>query len=266
MHRKCRAVDAIKPAEVELRQDPIHVAWVQTTAGEDRDQVHANRRTLHQILNLCKESGSDFRSRTEDGPACQQYNEKLLLPAEAAAIHPTIAHNGSHEDIGPFPRIKSRGLLQQHFLRSHERCPAKVAIRSQRGGVTNTRNLTTSCLCSWISFIGFPFANAPSSKLQSLFEIHSVVVARHTSVDPASPFRKSGREPTFVLRHEAPHHTSNQDTSLRGKKLPCLRTGCVELPARRHRKSRTVTGTFQDWIENSSISSGICLAALTAPM
>ena len=134
MHRKCRAVDAIEPAEVELRQDPIHVAWVQTTAGEDRDRVYANRRTLHQILNLRKESGSDFRSRTEDGPACQQSNEKLLLPAEAAAIHPTIAHNGSHEDIGPFPRIKSRGLLQQYFLRSHERCPAKVAIRSQRGG------------------------------------------------------------------------------------------------------------------------------------
>ena len=54
--------------------------------------------------------------------------------------------------------------------------------------------------------------------------------------------------------------------SFRAKKLPCIRTGCVELPARRHCKSRTVTGTFQDWIENSSISSGICLAALTALM
>ena len=40
----------------------------------------------------------------------------------------------------------------------------------------------------------------------------------------------------------------------------------MELPARRHCKSRTDIGTFQDWIENSSISSGICLAALTAPM
>ena len=134
MHRKCRAVDAIEPAEVELRQDPIHVARVQTTAGKDRDRVHANWRTLHQILNLRKESGSDIRSRTEDGPTCQQYNEKLLLSVEAAAINPTIAHNGSHEDIGPFPCIKSRGLLQQHFLRSHKRCPTKVAIRSQCGG------------------------------------------------------------------------------------------------------------------------------------
>ena len=59
--------------------------------------------------------------------------------------------------------------------------------------------------------------------------------------------------------------TSYQDTSVRAKKLPCLRTGCVELPARRHRKSRTVIGTFQDWIENSSVSSGICLAAVTVP-
>ena len=111
MHRKCRTVDAIEPAEIELRQDPIHVARVQTTAGEDRDRVHANRRTLHQILNLRKESGSDFRSRTGDGPACQQHNEKLLLPAETAAIHQAIAHNGSHEDIGPLPRVKLRGLL-----------------------------------------------------------------------------------------------------------------------------------------------------------
>ena len=65
---------------------------------------------------------------------------------------------------------------------------------------------------------------------------------------------------------ETPHHTLNQDTSLRAKKLPLLRTGCVELPARRHCKSRTVPGTFQDWTENSSISSGICLSVLTAPM
>ena len=101
---------------LKLNSDRTQFMWlgVQTTTGKDRDRVHANRRTLHQILNLRKESGSDFRSRTEDGPACQQYNEKLLPPVEAAAINPTIAHNGSHEDIGPFPRIKSRGLLQQH--------------------------------------------------------------------------------------------------------------------------------------------------------
>ena len=49
-------------------------------------------------------------------------------------------------------------------------------------------------------------------------------------------------------------HTSNQDSSLRAKKLPCLRTGCVELSARRHYKSRTDTGTIQDWIENSRVS------------
>ena len=50
-------------------------------------------------------------------------------------------------------------------------------------------NLTTSRLCSGISFIGFPFANASSSKLQPSFGIHSMVVAPYISVDPASPFR-----------------------------------------------------------------------------
>ena len=71
------------------------------------------------------------------------------------------------------------------------------------------------------------------------------------------------------LRSAARRHLTTPRTRtrrFRAKKLPCLRTGCVELPARRHCKSRTVIGTFQDWIENSSISSGICLAALTAPM
>ena len=71
MHRKCRAVDAIEPAELNSDKTHIHVARVQTTAGKDRDRVHANWRTLHRILDLRKEFGSDFRSRTEDGPACR---------------------------------------------------------------------------------------------------------------------------------------------------------------------------------------------------
>ena len=78
-------------------------------------------------------------------------------------------------------------------------------------------------------------------------------------------FGNRGASPPPFRGTGTPHHTSNKDTSLRAKKLPRLRTGCVELPARRHCKSRTVIGKFQDWIENSSISSGICLTALTAP-
>ena len=128
------AVDAFKSAEIELGQNPIHVARVQATASKDRYTVFTNRGTLHQILNLRKESGSDLWSRTGNVPACQQHNKKLLLPAETAAIHQTVAHYGSLEDIGPFPHIKLCGLLQQHILGSHERCPTKIAIRSQRGG------------------------------------------------------------------------------------------------------------------------------------
>ena len=87
----------------------------------------------------------------------------------------------------------------------------------------------------------------------------------HISVDPASPFRKTRHEPTFVLRHgdtsphlKPGHVASGQEASL-SPDLLC------ETPCRRHRKSRTVIGTFQDLIEHSSISSGIRLAALTAP-
>ena len=97
----------------------------------DWDTAYTNWVTPHQILNLHKEYGSDFRSRNGNGPACQQHNKKLLPPAKTAAIHQTIAHYGSLEDIGPFPQIKSHGLLQLHILWSHEHRPTKIAICSQ---------------------------------------------------------------------------------------------------------------------------------------
>ena len=104
----------------------------------------------------------------------------------------------------------------------------------------------------------FKIATFVRNSLQSWPDISQSILHPH--------FDNRGVSPLSFCGTGTPHHTSNQDTSLRAKKLPCIRTGCVELPARRHCKSRTVTETFQDWIENSSISSGICLAALTAPM
>ena len=78
--------------------------------------------------------------------------------------------------------------------------------------------------------------------------------------------RNRGQGPHSFCSAKTPYHTSNQDASLQAKKLPCLRTGRVELSARWHYKSRTDTGAFQDWMENSPVSWGICLAALIAPM
>ena len=73
-----------------------------------------------------------------------------------------------------------------------------------------------------------------------------------------------GESPPSFCGTGTPHHSSNQVTSLRAKKHPCLWTSRVELPARWHYKSRTNIRTFQDWNEISPISSSICLAALTA--
>ena len=69
--------------------------------------------------------------------------------------------------------------------------------------------------------------------------------------------------PAFCLSRR-PDRNTNQDPSFRAQKLPCLRTGCLELTARGHSNSGTVTGTFQIYVENTFISSSICLAALTA--
>ena len=132
----CTSFCTSRVDELKLNSDKTQFMWLgsRQQLAKIRDTVYTYWGSPHQILNLREESGSDFRSRTGNGPACQQHNKKLLLPAETAAIHPTIPLYGSLEDIGPFPRIKLCGLLQQHILRSHERCPTKIAIRSQRGG------------------------------------------------------------------------------------------------------------------------------------
>ena len=108
---------------LKLNSDKTQFTWLgsKQQLAKIESRVHAHWRTLHQILNLRKESGSDIRPRTEDGLACQQYNE-LLLSVEAAADQSDDRSQWRcHEYIGPFPWIKSRGLLQQHFLRSHKR-------------------------------------------------------------------------------------------------------------------------------------------------
>ena len=139
-----------------------------------------------------------------------------------------------------------------------------------RPGWSQTQgNLITSRLCSGINFNGFPFANASFSKLQPSFETRSTAVALHISVDPASPSRKSRPEPTFDLLHEdtfphlEPGHVARcfEPRSLRVSGPVVWNSLPDDI-----KNSRTDTGTIQDWIENSPVSWGICLAALTAPM
>ena len=227
MHRKCRVVDAIKPAEIELRQDPIHVAWVQTTAGEDRDRVLANRRTLHRILNLRKESGSDFWSRIEDGPACQQHNEKLLLPAETAAIHQAIAHHG-HWSIPSYQGKQTTATVFSTEPRTLS-CECCNPFSTRRPGWLQTQgNSTTSRLC----YIGFPSAKASVSKLQPLLETHSMAVTRHISVYPSCPISEIGARAHF--RFVALGHLTTPQTRTRrfGPRSFRVNGLTVELPAR----------------------------------
>ena len=46
VHRKSRGLDEVESAEADLRQDSIHVAWIQTAVGEDRHKDHNDRWTL----------------------------------------------------------------------------------------------------------------------------------------------------------------------------------------------------------------------------
>ena len=43
MHQQNRGMDEVKSAEVELRKDSIHVAWIQTAVDEDRHKDHDDR-------------------------------------------------------------------------------------------------------------------------------------------------------------------------------------------------------------------------------
>ena len=111
VHRKSRGLDEVESAEAELRQDSIHVAWIQTAVGEDRHKDHIDRWTLYRILDFRQESRRDIRQWTGNGPACQQHHPQLFLSVETPEIHPTITFHGCHENIGPFPHIKSCRLL-----------------------------------------------------------------------------------------------------------------------------------------------------------
>ena len=189
-------------------------------------------------------------------------------------------------------------------------CPAKIAIRSQRGGQTDHEHKEIRSHHAWLP----NRQHISSSKLQPSFETHSMAIRGPTYLRRSdipisenrgeSPplFCGAGTPPVFhpdglggggkfpppqnfkfpktqqtmlcsgvngAINRPLPLNlkfppksrgldetldTSNQDTSLGAKKLPCLRIGCVELPVPRHYKSRTGMGTFQNWIENSSIS------------
>ena len=134
-------------------------------------------------------------------------------------------------------------------------CEGCNPFSTRRPGWSRTQeNSTTSQLCSGISFIGFPSANASFSKLQPSFETRSRPWPDISQSILHPHFENLGESPTSRSAGAGtPHHTSNQDTLLRAKNLPCLRTDRVELPARWHCKSRTDIGTFQDGIENLSI-------------
>ena len=199
--------------------------------------VFTNWGTPHQIFNLGKESGGDIRSRTGNGPARKQHNKKLFLPAETVAIYQTIAHNGSLEDTGSFPHIKSCGLLQQHILRSHEHCPTKIAIRSQCGGQADHEHKEIrshhACAQGSTSLASHsPTHHFQNCNLRSEFAPRPWPFISQSILHPHLGNR--GQSPPSISCTKTPFHTSNQDTSLRAKKLPCLRTGRVELSARWH--------------------------------
>ena len=211
---------------LKLNSDKTQFMWlprVRTTAGET-ECMQIGEHCIKFSTSDSKESGSDFRSRTEDGPACQQHNKKLLLPAETAAIHQAITHNGSHEDIGPFPRIKSQGLPQQHFLRSHKLCPAKVAICSQRDSQADHehKEIRPHHICDQgsASFAShLPTHHFQNCNLCSKLtpwpwpDISQLILHPHLA--------NRGESPSSFYSTGTPHHTSNQDKSLRAEKLPC---------------------------------------------
>ena len=186
------------------------------------------------------------------GPTCQQHNKKLLLTAETAAIHPTIAPYGSLEDIGPFPQIESRGLLNSIFYRTTN----AVLPRSQSVLNAAARLITNTKKFDHIT---------PVLRDQ----LHWLPIRQCIIFKIATFIRNSlhGRGPTYLSRFCIPiseigarvhlcsaaqRHLTTPCTRTRRfgpKKPPCLRTGRVELSAWWHYKSRTDTGTFQDWIE-----------------
>ena len=225
------------------------------------------KRSHWHLFDLRQESRCDIRQWTGNGPACKQHHSKLFLSSQTAEIHPTITFHGCHKNTGSFFHIKSSRLLQQHFLRCHKHFCETTSICPQPGCQVDLEQEEVRPYHSCVEGPTPLASHSSSDRIQDRCLCsqrrtwsRSDLPRLHLQSCPGGWRQIS----SAVCCTGRPDCASNQDPSLRAQEFPCLRTGCLELTARGHQNSGTVAGTFQIYVENTFVSSSICLAALTA--
>ena len=184
VHRKSRGLDEVELAKAELRQDSIHVAWIQTAVGEDRHKDHDDRRTLHRIFDFRQESRRDIRQWTGNGPACQQHHSQLFLSVETAEIHPTNHFPRmprKHWSIPSYQVVSITVTVSFTVPQTLSWEDCNLSSTPQPGWSQTGGSSTISLLCWGISSTGFPSVSVSTSRSQSLFTTPFTVVVRHTS-------------------------------------------------------------------------------------
>ena len=234
---------------------------------KNRHEDPDDRWALHQFTDFRQESRRDIRQGTGNEPACQQHHSKLFQSVETAEIQPTITFHEWRKNIGPFPHIKSCRLMQQYLSRCHKRCRKKTAIHPQRCSQADLKQEEVwpyhSCAEE-----SAPLASHPSAYRLQLCGLCLQRPQRSRSDIPQLHLQSCSRGrlqgSTAFCSSRRSDCASNQDPSLWAKKLPCIRTGCLELIAWRHSNPGTVAGALQNLVENTFILPSICQAALIA--
>ena len=227
-------------AKIEMRTMTIGELWIESS-------------TSAKILGVTfdNELGMDLHVN------CQQHYSKLLLSLETAEIHKTIIHHGFRENIDLLPHIVPCWLLQLYFYGATNSVMRRLqSVLSAAVRLISHKSLTHHSCAEGSTTLA---SHLPAYQFQD----HSLRPQRPpwsrstylniSQLHLYSCLRGQPQSSPAICCMRWPNCASNQDPSLRVKKLPCLWSGCVELVAWRHFEIRKCR-----WIVSNLCSKHIC--------
>ena len=246
----------MKSNRLKLNFNKTQFLWLGSRQqfSEDRHKDHDDQWTLHRIFDFRQESWRDNRQWTGDGWTCMSTTSLTAVSIKWDSWDPSDDH---------FPRIpRKHWSLPSYQVGSNIATvsftvPLSVVVRRLQSVLNAAARLISNRRkfdhITPVLRDQLPLASHPSAYrlqdcglcLQRPPRSRSDIPQLHLKSGPGG-WRQGS--PAFCLSRR-PDRNTNQDPSFRAQKLPCLRTGCLELTARGHSNSGTVTGTFQIYVE-----------------
>ena len=134
-------------------------------------------------------------------------------------------------------------------------------MRLSVGLISNKRKFDHMRLLCWgTNSTGFPSISGSISRLRLRLFVHNALPVWgliYLSCT-CNPVQEVGARAHLRSAIRGELTVPQTKTRRFGPRSLCLRTGCLELTARGHSNSGTITGTFQIYVENTFISPSIC--------